>query len=156
MLEGHLSIKGLENILQRLNDRHRDTARQGYHDDYLAGLEETIEACFGPSKRLAVYGSLAPGQKNHYILENLSGTWLQGFISGKIFDRGWGAGLGYPGAIWKPGGIPVDVHVLVSDQLCEHWQRLDRFEGDEYRRSLVPVYNQSGLLCIANIYELRA
>jgi hypothetical protein len=56
---------------------------------------------------------------------------------------------------WKPDGPKVGVWLFVSEQLPHHWRRLDDFEGKEYRRSLVPVYQKNRVIAVANIYEIR-
>ena len=41
--------------------------------------------------------------------------------------------------------------------LAERWQELDDFEGAEYRRILLPVYDEdasASLVAVANIYEI--
>ena len=45
------------------------------------------------------------------------------------------------------------MHVLDSAGLPAHWSRLDAFEGDQYRRVLVPVHLDGGSVAVANLYE---
>jgi gamma-glutamylcyclotransferase (GGCT)/AIG2-like uncharacterized protein YtfP len=145
---------GLIEALTRINTlRHADPT-----DGWAACLdvaEELIESLFTPSHHLAVYGSLAPGQSNHYMVAHLPGQWLEGFVHGTLYDRGWGAGFGFPGLIWEPEGPKIEIHLFVSPQLPQHWALLDAFEGAEYQRNLVPVYDAQGIIAVANIYELR-
>jgi len=89
--------------------------------------------------RLAVYGSLAPGRVNHHELANVKGRWLRGTVRGKLTDAGWGAALGFPGLILDPSGSPVEVYLLESLELPDHWARLDEFEGTGYRRVVTKV-----------------
>ena len=106
--------------------------------------------------RLAVYGSLAPGRKNHHQIAALAGTWEAGLaVTGEKLDRGWGAALGYPALRWAPAGERVEVQLFVSRELPDHWQRLDAFEGDEYLRIVVPVYAGERVTCLANLYGAR-
>lgn len=84
--------------------------------------------------RLAVYGSLAPGRANHRELAGLNGHWRQGSVRGRLVSAGWGAAIGYPGMVLDPAAGPVDVQLFESADLPEHWQRLDAFEGEGYRR----------------------
>jgi gamma-glutamylcyclotransferase (GGCT)/AIG2-like uncharacterized protein YtfP len=95
-------------------------------------------------KRLAVYGSLAPGEVNHHELAALNGRWVQGTVQGKRIDAGWGAGLGFPGLILDPSGPSVAVHVFESPDLPDHWSRLDEFEGPGYRRVVTIVRTVDG------------
>jgi hypothetical protein len=46
---------------------------------------------------------------------------------------------GFPALRWDPDAPPVAVQVLTSLDLPGTWPRLDAFEGDAYRRIVVPV-----------------
>ena len=74
---------------------------------------------------------------------------------------GGGADLGYPGFRPRAGGDAVVVWVLSAPLLASAWADLDRFEGEGYRRILVPVFGtESGggqaaerqLRTVANLY----
>ncbi len=115
-------------------------------------------AAEGPGRascRLAVYGSLAPGESNHHHLADLPGKWTEGWVEGVLHERGWGAGFGFPGIELQSGASRVAVQVLESDDLPAHWARLDAFEGEEYRRTPVEVHRDGGEPLIASIYALR-
>ena len=103
--------------------------------------------------RLAVYGSLAPGRPNHHQLHGLSGRWIDGSVGGELRREGWGSDLGYPALVLDPDGRSVAVLVLESPDLPDHWDRLDRFEGPGYRRTVIAVSTAEGNL-LANIYVL--
>lgn len=103
------------------------------------------------SMRLAVYGTLAPGEVNHHQLNGLTGSWSKGVVRGDKDAHGWGLTHGFPGLRWNPEGGTVAVQVFESADLPAHWKRLDEFEGADYRRVLIPV-EQDGRLIIANIY----
>lgn len=107
-----------------------------------------------PQRRLAVYGSLGPGRENHHELAGLEGGWTHGAVRGRVFPAGWGAALGYPGVIVDPAGQPVAVQVLESEALPQHWERLDAFEGEGYRRVVVTVETEGGTI-EACLYALR-
>jgi len=112
-----------------------------------------MEERFTPSHRLAVYGTLAPGEANHGQVAGLRGEWQEGFVRGELVPEGWGTTYGFPAFRWDPAGTPVGVQVLVSPDLPAHWPRLDAFEGPGYRRILVPVEDESGdLVAVANLY----
>lgn len=97
-----------------------------------------------PPTCLAVYGTLAPGQPNHSQMEGLVGEWEEGFVRGRLFGDGWGAALGYPGLRLDQAGGIVAVWLFRSEDLPKHWDRLDHFEGPEYRRVLTKVFVGSG------------
>lgn len=105
--------------------------------------------------RLVVYGSLAPGRPNHHHIASIGGTWHTGWVEGELHDRGWGATQGYPGIRLQRGGPRVDVQVLESVELAQHWGRLDEFEGEGYQRVAVEVYGLEDSPVQGWIYALR-
>ena len=42
------------------------------------------ETLYDASHRLAVYGSLAPGQTNHHVVADIPGTWTGGTVEGLL------------------------------------------------------------------------
>jgi gamma-glutamylcyclotransferase (GGCT)/AIG2-like uncharacterized protein YtfP len=123
--------------------------------------ERQLDALFRTSHTLAVYGTLAPGQPNHHVVAPFGGEWTDGLIEGELLPEGWGAALGYPGFRPRVGGAAVAVQVLAAPLLATAWPTLDRFEGPEYERILVPVFSteispgQAGerrLNTVANLY----
>ena len=94
--------------------------------------------------RLAVYGSLAPGKSNHHQLAGLAGDWRPGVVRGWLKDAGWGSGQGFPGLTPDAAGPEVAVQVFTSADLPDHWDRLDAFEGADYRRVRIEVATPDG------------
>ena len=119
--------------------------------------EAEVELMFDrPSTRLAIYGSLAPGEVNHSVIEQVAGKWTEGFVRGSVHMKGWGSHVGFPGMIWIPSSEErLGVKLFTSSQLPDHWERIDRFEGSDYLRILVPVEDRSGVPVVANIYQIR-
>lgn len=112
-----------------------------------ADAERQLEAAFGCSRRLAVYGTLAPGAANAHELADCRGRWTSGHVSGRRGERV------FPVFTFDPAAPPVPVEVFDSGDLPACWQRLDAFEGDGYRRILVPVAWGDGRTTVANLYE---
>ncbi len=138
-------------ILQRVNEARVSSS----HDASADEDEKVLAVLHQASHRLAVYGSLAPGEPNHSVIESIRGEWTDGFVRGRLKESGWGSGVGYPAITWDPDAGPVSVKMLVSPELPDHWKRLDAFEGAEYARILVPVEDEGGgLIAVANIYAL--
>ena len=108
----------------------------------------------GAERRLAVYGSLAPGRSNHGQLAGLAGDWRDGTVRGRLVESGWGAAEGYPGLRPDPAGPVVAVQLFTSDDLPAHWARLDAFEGEEYERTLIEVATADGPVS-AQLYALK-
>lgn len=100
-----------------------------------------------PATRLAVYGTLAPGEPNASVLSAIKGTWSKGCVAGVVEHR---AKFRY--FSWEPNGSDVEVRVLTSPELPDHHARIDAFEGRKYLRALVPV-RAGATRYIANIYE---
>ena len=107
-------------------------------------MEELADPSEAPDTRLAVYGTLAPGRVNHHQISALAGNWKRGTVKGKLLSSGWAAALGFPGLILDPLGQLVDVDLLESTELPEHWARLDEFEGSGYQRVVTPVNTIEG------------
>lgn len=103
--------------------------------------------------RLATYGTLAPGRVNHHQLDHVPGTWSNGIVRGRLIEEGWGAAMGYPGMIPDLAGDEIAVFVFESENLPDHWPRLDAFEGEGYRRVPIMVETETGLV-EASIYCL--
>jgi gamma-glutamylcyclotransferase (GGCT)/AIG2-like uncharacterized protein YtfP len=54
--------------------------------------------------------------------------------------------MGYPGLKLDAEGVEIDVQVLESADLPQHWARLDAFEGSGYRRETARVSTARGEL----------
>jgi len=107
-------------------------------------VDEIADLGSAPDTWLAVYGTLAPGRVNHHQISALAGSWQRGKVKGKLLPSGWGAALGFPGLILDPLGPSIDVDLLESIDLPEHWARLDEFEGSGYRRVVATVNTEEG------------
>lgn len=111
-------------------------------------LRPVIELLFdNPSHRLAVYGSLRPGQTNHYMVANIDGKWSTGIVTGAVRDID-----GRPAFKWLLAGTQVPVEVLHSEQLPQNFERLDKFQEAKYTRVLVPVSFEDEI-AVCNLYE---
>lgn len=108
-------------------------------------------------QRLFVYGSLAPGKPNEHILTPIGGQWEDGTatLKGTLKQEGWGAAMGFPGIVPDNRGQEVKGLIYASEQLEQHWQRLDAFEGDAYQRKLVEVTFDDGKQVEAFVYALK-
>jgi hypothetical protein len=111
-------------------------------------IEDFFDILFDrPSHRLAVYGTLVPDEPNASELAGLIGQWHEGQASGVIERRD-----GLLEFHWVITAEVVPVKVLWASQLEERFDRLDRFEGPRYQRSLVPVLID-GRRLVCNIYQ---
>jgi gamma-glutamylcyclotransferase (GGCT)/AIG2-like uncharacterized protein YtfP len=111
-------------------------------------VEDFFDVLFDrPSERLAVYGTLAPGGPNAALLSAVSGTWTEVVARGELSGQ-----PGLPSFRWKTDGKEVRVQLLTSTGLPGCYPELDKFEGQDYSRSLVPV-TRGAEVVVANIYE---
>ena len=131
-------------------DRHAIATLERLEDRLIAAL------LGDPQHKLAIYGTLAPGEVNHSQIAGIAGIWVEGFVRGDLQAKGWGADYGFPALTWRPDGPRVPVKLFVAPDLEQHWQRLDDFEGEGYGRILVPVDSDDGILAIANLYADRS
>lgn len=101
---------------------------------------------------LAVYGTLGPGEVNHWLVKPIKGTWCEGTVQGYVFDITWGPADGYPGFVPDDDGHTVTVSVIRSDELAKHLSNIDDFEGDGYERKPIAVTLDDGTTIDAWIY----
>lgn len=106
---------------------------------------------------LIIYGSLAPGESNHAVMEPIKGEWKKAVIKGKLAEGGWGSSLGYNGFIPEVGNNAANIKafVLFSEDLPLHWDYLDEFEGDGYSRIKTEYQLENGEIGTGYIYALK-
>ena len=107
------------------------------------------------AQRLFVYGTLGPGRPNEHVLSAIGGRWEEASVNGHLEPQGWGAELGYPGIVLDDAGDEVEGYLYSSDKLDDHWDELDDFEGEEYKRVLITVRTKDRMAVEAYIYILR-
>ena len=142
-----------EDLLDHVLMRANDARREGIAFD--VDVQLCIDTCLGAGRTLAVYGSLAPGQVNHYLLSGLRGDWSVAEIEAVSVQKGWGVQQGFAALQWRPGASRHTVHVVRSDDLAPLWSTLDDFEGSDYVRTLVPLWRGPELVSVANLYSAR-
>lgn len=120
-------------------------------------IKETDEINEVGEVTLIIYGSLAPGEKNHHIISHIEGNWQKATIRGQIIDNGWSVDRsGYPQfkiVEDEQKADLIDVMAFTSNQLERHWKSLDEFEASEdYKRITIPCILENGQHRIAYIY----
>ncbi|GAA3774155.1 gamma-glutamylcyclotransferase family protein [Flavobacterium ginsengiterrae] len=106
---------------------------------------------------LIIYGSLAPGESNHAVMDPIKGEWKKAFIKGRLEEGGWGSSLGYHGFIPvnTAEAKTINCYVLFSADLTLHWDYLDEFEGDGYIRIQTEYQLENGEKGKGYIYALK-
>ena len=100
-----------------------------------------------PETRLIVYGSLAPGGANAFMLAGLVGEWYPCRIQGQL-----GAHRGFKAFRYDPKGPEHPAWVFASAELPRVLVDLDDFEGEEYERLTIPA-RVNGRWVMAQVYE---
>jgi gamma-glutamylcyclotransferase (GGCT)/AIG2-like uncharacterized protein YtfP len=77
-------------------------------------------------------------------------------VKGHLEQRGWGAEMGYPGLVLDEAGKEIKGFIFSSEHLNEHWDALDEFEGEQYKRVLTEVCLDDGSSIEAHIYILSS
>ena len=106
-------------------------------------------------QRLFVYGTLCPGKPNEHVLSAIGGTWQEASVKGYLKQQGWSAEMGYPGIVLDDTGDEINGYIFCSDKLDYHWDELDEFEGEEYKRVLITVKTSNKCAVEAFIYILK-
>lgn len=103
-------------------------------------------------ERLFVYGTLAPGEKNFHLVENVDGHWQSATCFGRIFTQTQGAHVGLPCFEPTNDGERVEGKILSSTELVHYWSMLDEFEGELYQRRIIPIKTDHGEELVAYVY----
>jgi hypothetical protein len=87
-----------------------------------------------PETKLIVYGSLAPGGVNAFLLAGLVGEWYPCRIRGRM-----GTFMGFKSFRYDPQGQEHPAWLLESPDLPGFIDQLDDFEGEAYERRIIPA-----------------
>jgi len=105
---------------------------------------------------LFVYGTLMPNCPNGHVLENIVGKFVPATVKGYLKDAGWSASMGYPGIHLDEEGDTIHGFLFKSNNLINHWDNLDEFEGDEFQREEVMIETYDEIEVDTFIYVLKA
>ncbi|MEM6944716.1 MAG: gamma-glutamylcyclotransferase family protein [Pseudomonadota bacterium] len=104
--------------------------------------------------RLATYGTFPPGRANHHVVAPIGGIWREGYLEGRTRAALRGRWKGYAGFEPEPAGPHLAAWLLEAAALPDHWERLDRFEGDAFQRLTVDFHLTTGETLPAQVYVL--
>jgi gamma-glutamylcyclotransferase (GGCT)/AIG2-like uncharacterized protein YtfP len=104
---------------------------------------------------LFVYGTLMPNCPNGHVLENIVGKFVPATVKGKLIDAGWSASMGYPGIRLDEGSDTIHGYLFYSNNLINHWDYLDDFEGEEFKREEVTVMRYDEIDVDTFIYTVK-
>ena len=99
-----------------------------------------------------VYGTLRQGFPNEHILTKIGGNFEDALIKGSYVNTGWGVELGCLALQLDEEGEWINGQIFTSENLENHWDFLDEFEGEEYRRVKADVKLLSGQTKTAYVY----
>ncbi|MGH8828491.1 MAG: gamma-glutamylcyclotransferase, partial [Jiangellaceae bacterium] len=84
-----------------------------------------------PSEKLVTYGTLRPGEANQDLVR-VDGSWAHVLVRGYLGELD-----GLPVLAPDPNGDEVPAEVMLSIDLSNAWDDLDRAEGAKYQRALI-------------------
>ncbi len=96
-----------------------------------------------------------PNCPNGHILENIVGKFTPATVKGTLVNAGWSASMGYPGIKLTENGDTIHGYLFSSNNLINHWDFLDDFEGDEFHRVPVTVERYDGIDIDTYIYTVK-
>ncbi|MEN9611975.1 MAG: hypothetical protein RLZZ628_2789 [Bacteroidota bacterium] len=142
----------IDKMIEILNKKKHPLHSHALTKDETAFLET-----YQPEKSLIIYGSLAPNAPNHFVVEPIHGNWRQGIVRGHLEKIGWGADLGYNAFrhVRTELQTVIKAFILFSKDLVNHWERLDEFEGDGYRRIFAKYELNDGQIGVGSIYAIN-
>ena len=104
---------------------------------------------------LFVYGTLMPNCPHGNVLEEVVGKFIPATVNGFLKDEGWSASMGYPGIKLNDQGDTVHGFLFYSNNLINHWERIDEFEGEEFVRVPVVVERYDEFEVDTYVYVLK-
>ena len=104
---------------------------------------------------LFVYGTLMPNCPHGNVLEEIVGKFVPATVQGKLKGQGWSASMGYPGITLENDRDTIHGFLFYSNNLINHWEKLDIFEGEEFVREEVTVERYDELEVDTYIYVLK-
>ncbi len=135
-----MKIGDLDAVIASLNKNKiiANITQDKLNDLELTQVEKELIITYTPERSLIVYGTLAPGKPNHFVVEHIKGKWKKGIIRGNLENIIWGAELGYLAFkhCQPEEQQTIPAFILVSYELVKNWPMLDDFEGEEYQRIL--------------------
>ncbi len=106
-------------------------------------------------EKLFVYGTLGPNRPNEHVLTAIGGSWENATVRGTLREEGWGAEMGYPGIDIDENADEIEGFIFISENLVNHWDVLDDFEGEGYTRAVIQAKLKDENMVDAYIYVLR-
>ena len=104
---------------------------------------------------LFVYGTLQKGQQHENFLNNLNGSWKKGFVFGELLNISSGPDYGYPALKLDAKGSKIYGMIFHSKDLESHIKKIDKFEGDNYKRIISKIILEDGSQVESYLYELK-
>ena len=104
---------------------------------------------------LFVYGTLQKGKQHERILKKLNGTWKKGYVTGKLLNLSSGPEYGYPGLKLDKKGSKIYGMIFQSKDLNDFIKKIDKFEGDSYKRVISKIKLKDGTQIESYLYEIK-
>ena len=106
-------------------------------------------------ENLFVYGTLQKGKQHQSILGKIKGKWKKGYVNGKLYNICSGPDYGYPGLKLDPKGFKIYGMIFQSKNLENYIEKIDEFEGNNYKRVISKVFLKNGSKINSYLYEIK-
>ena len=106
-------------------------------------------------ENLFVYGTLQKGMQHQSILGKIKGKWKKGYVNGKLYNISAGPDYGYPGLKLDPKGLKIYGMIFQSKDLENYIKKIDKFEGNNYKRVISKVFLKNGSTINSYLYEIK-
>ena len=93
-----------------------------------------------------MYGDTRPGERDHYVVARISGSWTVGAVRGYGVVLDWGPAAGLAGFVPARDGQSIPVSVLISDKLEQNLRQVDEYEGPGFRREVIAVETEGAVI----------
>ena len=106
-------------------------------------------------ENLFVYGTLQKGKQHQSILGKIKGKWKKGYVKGKLYNISSGPDYGYPGLKLDSKGLKIYGMIFQSKNLENYIEKIDKFEGNNYKRVISKVFLKNGSIINSYLYEIK-
>ena len=90
-----------------------------------------------------------------HLLKSIGGRWEKARINGVYVEPGSIPGFSYPGVRLMDDGDKIEGYLFISNNLSNHWDAIDAYEGKYYERVVTRAILNDGRETDAFVYELK-
>ena len=88
-------------------------------------------------------------------IKKINGRWKKGFVNGKLLNLNSESDYGYPGLKLDKKGSKIYGMIFNSKDLTDYIKKIDKFEGDSYKKSNFKIKLEDGTQVESYLYEIK-